>query len=115
MITLPWSVLVPDNRRHGLLRGRILLTSEYRNALAAASALTSFQWKAPALKGSVAVTVTLYEPDKRRRDLGNYTKLLADAMTRVVYVDDSQIDDLRLVRGGLDRAKPRAEITVSER
>lgn len=111
-ITLPWKVLVADNARHGLLRGRILLTAKYRDALAAASVLASVQWKQPPMKTSVAVTVTLYEPDKRRRDIGNYTKLIADALTRVAFVDDSQIDILELRRGTLDRANPRAEITV---
>ncbi len=112
-VTLPWSVLVPDNQRHGLLRGRILLTAKYRQALASASALAGFQWKERPLKTSVSLAVTLYEPDKRRRDIGNYTKLIADALTRVAFVDDSQIDELRLKRGGLDRQNPRAEIEVA--
>lgn len=112
-ITLPWSVLVPDNQRHGLMRGRILLTAKYRDALAGASTLAAFQWKAGPLKTSVAVRVTLYEPDKRRRDIGNYTKLIADALTRVAFVDDSQIDELRLSRGGLDRKNPRAEVEIA--
>lgn len=111
-IVLPWKVLVADNARHGVIRGRILLTSRYREALAAASMLAMTQWKAPSLKTSVALTVTLYEPDKRRRDIGNYTKLIADALTRVAFVDDSQIDELRLTRGRLDRVNPRAEIEV---
>lgn len=111
-ITLPWSVLVADNQRHGLSRGRILLTSKYRNALVGASTLARVQWKQPAHKTSVAVTITLYEPDKRRRDIGNYTKLIADALTRIAFVDDSQIDRLELRRGALDRVNPRAEVQV---
>lgn len=113
MITLPWKVLVPDNARHGLMKGRILLTAKYRDALSAASILALMQWRAPALKTSVSLSVTLYEPDKRRRDIGNYVKLIADCLTRVAFVDDSQIDDLRLMRGALDRANPRAEIRVA--
>lgn len=112
VITFPWAVLVADNQRHGLMRGRILLTAKYRSALASASALAVYQWKSPALKTSVRVTVTLYEPDKRRRDIGNYVKLTMDALTRVAFVDDSQIDRLELIRGGLDRVNPRAEIQV---
>jgi Holliday junction resolvase RusA-like endonuclease len=111
-ITLPWAVLVPDNARHGVLKGRILLTSKYRQALAAASTLAAFQWKGPALKVPVRVRIRLYEPDKRRRDIGNYTKLIADALTRVAFVDDSQIDELQLTRRGLDRVNPRAEIEI---
>lgn len=115
MITLPWKVLVADNARHGLSGRRIVLTEKYRNALNAASILALMQWRAPALKTSVYLNVTLFEPDKRRRDIGNYTKLIADCLTRVAFVDDSQIDELRMVRGSLDRANPRAEITIEQR
>lgn len=111
-LTLPWKVLVPDNARHGLLRGRILLTERYRMALAAASLLAAQQWQRPAIKTSVALTITLHEPDKRRRDIGNYVKLLADTLTRVAFVDDSQIDRLTVIRGHLDRFNPRAELEI---
>lgn len=115
MITLPWNALMQENHRLTPVGRRMVLSSKYRVAMQAASILAVAQWKRPALKGSVALTVTIHEPDKRRRDIGNYAKLIADALTRVAFVDDSQIDEWRLVRGSLDRANPRAEITVEER
>jgi len=46
------------------------------------------------------VVVTLYPPDKRRRDIGNFDKALFDALTCAgVWDDDSQIDDQRFLRG----------------
>lgn len=38
-------------------------------------------------------------PDRRRRDLDNMPKALFDGLTHAgVWTDDSQIDDLRIVR-----------------
>jgi len=46
------------------------------------------------------VVVTLYPPDERRRDIGNFDKALFDALTHAgVWDDDSQIDDQRFLRG----------------
>lgn len=52
------------------------------------------------LGGRLAVKVTLCAPDKRTRDMDNYNKALLDALSEAqVWDDDSQIDDLRVVRG----------------
>ena len=45
------------------------------------------------------VWVEAHMPDRRRRDLDNIKKALLDALTHAgVYKDDSQIDDLRVIR-----------------
>lgn len=65
------------------------------------------------LEGRVGVTIYCHAPDNRRRDLDNLTKGLLDSITKAgVWVDDSQIDDLRLVRaeavkGGMVRVEIR--------
>lgn len=46
----------------------------------------------------VGVDIAITYADKRRRDLDNGAKALLDAMNGIVYVDDSQIDDLRVRR-----------------
>ena len=47
----------------------------------------------------LAVTIRVYPPDRRRRDLDNLTKSILDLLTKAkVWIDDSQIDDLRIIR-----------------
>jgi crossover junction endodeoxyribonuclease RusA len=44
------------------------------------------------------VKVIVHPPDRRKRDLANTEKLAIDAVFDWLGLDDSQIDDLRLVR-----------------
>ena len=49
-----------------------------------------------------AVVVEAYMPDKRNRDLDNLFKALLDSLVKAgVLVDDSVIDDLRIIRSGI--------------
>jgi crossover junction endodeoxyribonuclease RusA len=46
------------------------------------------------------VQLILNPPDKRKRDVDNYTKALLDALTHAgVWNDDEQIDELTITRG----------------
>jgi crossover junction endodeoxyribonuclease RusA len=55
------------------------------------------------LTSRLEVQITLCAPDKRRRDLDNYTKALLDSLTKAgVWEDDSQIDKLTIIRGPND-------------
>jgi len=50
-------------------------------------------------EGRLAVQVEVQPPDRRRRDIDNLGKSLFDSLQHAgVYLDDSQIDDLRIVR-----------------
>ena len=52
--------------------------------------------------GSLAVSIDVYPPDRRRRDLDNVMKALLDALEHGgAYHDDSQIDDLHIRRRGV--------------
>lgn len=43
----------------------------------------------------ISMTILVYPPDKRRRDLDNLPKALADSFQHAgVYVDDCQVDEL---------------------
>ena len=80
-------------------RRRILTKAarEYR-----ANALAALAEQRPKRLGDarLKVTLTLNPPDRRKRDLANFEKAPIDALAFArVFDDDSQIDDLRLVRG----------------
>ena len=52
------------------------------------------------LTSNVHLSVVLFMPDKRKRDLDNYMKPLLDSLTRCAfYEDDSQVDQLFVYRG----------------
>lgn len=52
------------------------------------------------LYGKLNVEVILHTPDARVRDLDNYMKALLDACTKArLWLDDSQIDQLAILRG----------------
>jgi crossover junction endodeoxyribonuclease RusA len=53
------------------------------------------------LTGSIKADIFVERVDNRRRDLDNLCKCLLDSLTHAgVYMDDSQIDDLRIHRDG---------------
>ena len=52
------------------------------------------------LSGRLGMTITLHAPDKRCRDIDNYSKAILDAFTHAgVWDDDEQIDYLLIERG----------------
>jgi crossover junction endodeoxyribonuclease RusA len=58
----------------------------------------------------LVVTIEAYRPDNRRRDLDNLLKATLDSLTHAgVYLDDSQIIDLRIYwavdKGGILKIK----------
>jgi Holliday junction resolvase RusA-like endonuclease len=56
--------------------------------------------------------LTVASPDARRRDLENIAKAPADALNRLAYEDDSQIDRL-IVHRLVDRERPRTELRLT--
>ena len=63
------------------------------------------------------VTLEYFFPDNRRRDPDNYAgKMLLDGLTRGgAIVDDSfEHINLHLAKGGVDKERPRVEISVVE-
>jgi crossover junction endodeoxyribonuclease RusA len=66
------------------------------------------------LPGRLKVEIHAWMPDKRKRDLDNVFKALNDALTHAnVWIDDSQIDDLRIIRF-FDSYGGRVEVFISE-
>lgn len=55
------------------------------------------QWRGEMIEsGNVAVTIEVTVPDKRRRDLQNFSDTICDVMNDLVYKDDSQITTLNM-------------------
>ncbi len=79
---------------------------EYRDAVADQ---VMIQKAAKRYDGRLGMLIEAYPPDKRSRDLDNILKSLLDSLTKAgVWADDSQIDDLRVVRktvGGMVKVR----------
>lgn len=58
-----------------------------------------------------SVTLRIFWPDRRRRDLDNGVKSVLDGLNGVAFADDSQVAELHVFRG-LDRARPRVEVEL---
>lgn len=109
-LTMPWPPstntyyrMVPG-KRHPLLSAEGRAYQDRCRWLAAEA-------KVDAIEGSVALTLVLHPPDRRRRDIDNVLKALLDALHHGgIIVDDSQIVELHAwmqepVKGGLAIAK----------
>ena len=96
-----WRSVVINNRVRVLLsrKGR-----EYKMAVQHACAAAGIAGKR--ITHDVAIVISLYPPDRRRRDIDNSVKPLLDALTSAgVWLDDSQVCELTvkrmaIVRGG---------------
>ena len=64
-----------------------------------------------ALTGEVSLTIRLWFPDRRCRDIDNVGKAIMDALNRVAWAD-SQVIQLVVTRAGVDRISLRAEIRI---
>jgi Holliday junction resolvase RusA-like endonuclease len=69
------------------------------------------QWKGKPLEGDVELTIDLFFGTKRRADWDNFHKLSMDALTGVVYLDDSQVVKATVTKH-YDKARPRIEIKI---
>ena len=98
-LELPYPPSVNTYWRHptkGRLAGRHLISEKGRAYRASVIAEIG---SVIALDDRLAVLIECFPPDRRKRDLDNVAKGLLDAMTHAgVWVDDEQIDDLRIVR-----------------
>lgn len=101
-ITLPYPPSLNTYWRS--VRGRVLISAKgrsYRTQVAQTVmvARQSGDVSAWPILQRLAVRIDAAPPDRRKRDLDNITKALLDALTHAgVWLDDSQIDDLRIVR-----------------
>lgn len=94
-LKLPWPPSL--NHYYRMVAGRMLISKEGRDYCEEIGDLLSGGFDP--ITGRIGVTIQCHAPDNRRRDLDNVFKCLGDSLTKAgIWKDDSQIDDLRLIR-----------------
>lgn len=71
------------------------------------------QWRSKPLKCPITVVIDTYHDNHRKNDWDNFHKLSMDALTSIVYEDDSQIEQA-IVSKHYDKENPRIEIEIIE-
>ena len=71
------------------------------------------QYKIKPKKENLHIEIHLYFGDDRIRDWDNYHKISMDALTGIVWEDDSQIQ-IATVEKHKDKLNPRIELTISK-
>ena len=103
MIPLEFTLPFPPSVNHYWrnFRGRMVIGARgraYRKA--AIDAIGDQAVPVEGIGGPLKVELLAHPPDRRRRDLDNLQKALLDSIVAAgVIEDDSNIDDLRVVRG----------------
>ncbi len=114
-IRLPWPPSVNRIWRNIVIKGapRTLLSRDGREYREAVAAVVLETWgRLTGTQERLRVSVVACPPDRRKRDLSNCLKAFEDALTHAnVWADDSQIDDLRIVRGPV-RAPGYLDVTI---
>ena len=70
------------------------------------------QWRKGILKDDIEISIKLFFGDKRKRDWDNYHKLSMDALTGIVWEDDSQIKKATVLVGYC-KENPRIEVEIN--
>ena len=99
MLTLPWPPTINHYYAPGPRPGTHYMTPQARAYRIEVSTRVGAQRLRQHLTGRLSLCVEAYPPDRRARDLDNLLKAVQDSLQHAgVYVSDSQIDDLRIVR-----------------
>ena len=69
------------------------------------------QWKGKPIEGDVSVDIIIYFGDRRKNDWDNFHKVSMDALTGIVWIDDSQIKKATVLKE-YDKLNPRIEIKI---
>jgi len=100
-LILPWPP--SENHYRKLFRGRLVIAKAGREYKAAVKKIVEGKGLTEPLGGLVSLTIITHPKTAMRYDLDNLLKALFDSMKNCVYVDDSQVSDLRIRRGTICR------------
>lgn len=101
-LQLPFPPSVNAYWRHVVIgkSARAIISARGRKFRQAALLILESQKKSATICGHVSVALTLYPPDKKKRDLDNYVKAVLDVITcGKIWEDDSQVKKLSLAWG----------------
>lgn len=74
---------------------------------------TMLQYKWKSLKWPIEVGIKIFFWDRRVRDWDNYHKLSMDALTWIIFDDDSQIKKATVEIMEIDKENPRIELIIT--
>lgn len=102
VLSLPFPPTANTHWRHVELHGRVCVLLSRKGRAYRSQVVRAARGHGDPLNGPLRVTVWVWMPDRRARDLDNLLKPLLDALTHAgVWGDDSQIVDLRITRRGV--------------
>lgn len=111
-MTLRFSTLPPStNHLYGRTGRGVYMKPDVKEAKDAIGWEARNQYRGEPLTGALKLSIAIYWPDKRRRDIDNGLKLIMDALTGILWNDDAQVYDLE-VKKRLSNQDPRVELEV---
>ena len=102
---------IPVNQKYFVVRGKMLLSTKYRDTKEAMEWEVKSQWKGEPLADAVTLNIMFYYGDSRKRDIDAYLKILLDSMSGIVYEDDSQIIEMHIFKE-IDKSNPKTIIQI---
>ena len=124
-LTLPWPPSINHyyaNAKRGKFMGRMIGAAGQAYRVEVLSGVRAGHRRPPMLTGRLSVAVLAQPPtrkvnghvDNSRRDLDNVWKCLLDALTNAgVWADDSQIDELYIVRAPKTDAPTKGRVKIN--
>lgn len=93
---------------------RVYISEKGQEFRAAVIREVMMQGAAKHYTGRLSVSIVLHQGDRRARDIDNVLKALLDSLSHAgVYNDDSQIDEIKIVRGDIISGGL-CKVTISE-
>jgi len=100
------------------VQGRVLISKKGRDYRAAVTRLVSTEPQVIAsgmMKCRVSITMLVFPPDRRRRDIDNLPKAVLDSLEFAgVFENDSQVDRLLILRQSVEAPAGRIELLIEE-
>jgi crossover junction endodeoxyribonuclease RusA len=115
---LPYPVSV--NRMYRAYKGRVIKSSTYRawensvKSVAIAALASDFDGVYSGLGSSrVRLSIWVYPPDRRKRDIGNLLKGIEDALEAAGWIkNDEQEDEIHIYRCERSKHDPRVSVKM---